>query len=170
MTKSTSKDEKPQFLNINLTMSAANTYTQTTMPLPISPVISGKAGYARVIEILKLFVFMLADTLVEDGSIQCQLTTASKSGYVAPNNCEQFVMQFGRDMQLVTSGAIAIETPFVIDLTDGSGNGILIASSNLYFAATSGGQAAALGVGVKILYRFVDVPLAEYIGVVQSQS
>ena len=69
------------------------------------------------------------------------------------------------------------------DLTDGAGHGILIATDNLYLAAQSEGfdygvaiggtQVAAnngFSVNCDILYRFKEVTLKEYIGIVQSQQ
>lgn len=64
------------------------------------------------------------------------------------------------------------------DLTDGAGHGILIATDNIflvvqglltsYGAATTGAiQAFAQA---DLIYRFKEVALAEYIGIVQSQQ
>lgn len=69
------------------------------------------------------------------------------------------------------------ESPNVHDLTDGAGHGVLIATDNIYLSMTllsasidggsytSNGQARA-----DLLYRFKDVTLTEYIGIVQSQQ
>lgn len=164
------KDIKPQWLNVNITMTAANTYTQVTTPLPINPTLGGGKNKARVIELLKAFVFALPDTLAEDAAIYIQVATKSQASLVAPNNCENFLIQFGRDFQLVTSGAISCDVPMVFDLTDGNGNGMLVATQNIYCAAVTAGQGSALGVGIKFLYRFIDIDMAEYVGIIQSQQ
>lgn len=58
----------------------------------------------------------------------------------------------------------------VIDLTDGDGHGILVATDNIYFQVTSNGFAGAQEQSAKLLYRFKEVSLVEYIGIVQSQQ
>lgn len=66
------------------------------------------------------------------------------------------------------------------DLTDGAGHGILIATDNVYIAASVIGYNTAASGGnlvfisnkmyASLLYRFKEVALAEYIGIVQSQQ
>lgn len=56
------------------------------------------------------------------------------------------------------------------DLTDGAGHGIIVATDNIYVTLFSAGTGVAAEVDVKIMYRFKNVALAEYIGVVQSQQ
>ncbi len=164
------KDEKPQFLNCNLELSAANTFTQVAIPLPIQPSYGAKGAKARVIEILKVFVYAAPDTLAEDAAVVVQLTTRSETALIPNNNCERFIFLLGKDFQLVTSGAVSTEIPVVIDLSDGNGNGILVATQNIYLACYTVGQSGANKIGCKILYKFADVELAEYIGIVQSQQ
>lgn len=61
--------------------------------------------------------------------------------------------------------------PVVIDTSDGAGHGILHASDNIFltmgtehaFATTYTGRA-------RILYRFKDIGVTEFIGIVQSQN
>lgn len=75
--------------------------------------------------------------------------------------------------------------PVTHDLTDGAGHGILVATPNIYFTATGAvydiapGSAtpydvvpliAAWAGGIEILYRWKQVSLQEYIGIVQSQG
>lgn len=63
-----------------------------------------------------------------------------------------------------------VESPFVNDLTDGAGHGILIATDQLFLQIASNSTTIANEVAFKILYRWKNVPLSEYIGIVQSQS
>lgn len=65
--------------------------------------------------------------------------------------------------------------PIVHDLTDESGHGVVVGTDNLYMFMSSRycvGNVADPGMtGIaRILYRFKEVGLAEYIGIVQSQS
>lgn len=71
-------------------------------------------------------------------------------------------------------GFTDIEAYHEVDLTDQAGHGILVATDTLYANFVATGITTALNgldVGVARLgYRFKDVSLAEYIGIVQSQS
>lgn len=55
------------------------------------------------------------------------------------------------------------------DYTDGQGHGILVATDTLYLQIRGGATWATSGY-MKILYRMKNVPLTEYIGIVQSQQ
>jgi len=65
------------------------------------------------------------------------------------------------------------------DLTDGAGHGILIATDNVYLAfdvliSSPAGNNISVLVGsylqADLIYRFKNVSLQEYIGIVQSQQ
>lgn len=60
--------------------------------------------------------------------------------------------------------------PFVQDLTDGAGHGLLIATDNLYLGVDSEATGFAQSVQCKILYRWKNVSETEYVGIVQSQT
>lgn len=68
------------------------------------------------------------------------------------------------------SGSFYRDMPFVLDLTDGAGHGILIATDQIFWQVFSNSFAAAIGVEVKIMYRMKNISLQEYIGIVQSQQ
>lgn len=167
-------DKKPQYINDFVIMSAANTYTQKTINLPINPAAtvsgSGKNAKVRVMEFLKVFFDMLPDTLAEDASMNMQLTWKSQAALISPTEPQNYIALVKQDFQLITSGAIVLVSPIVVDLTDGSGNGILVAVPQIYLGMITAGQSAAINGSCKILYRYVDVDLTEYIGIVQSQQ
>lgn len=164
------KDVNPQFLNVGFALSAANTYTQTAVALPINPAATVGKGKVRVFELLKVFMVMLPDTIADDAAVTCQITTKSQATILAPAGASDYILFFQQDIQLVTSGATITQNPHIIDFTDGNGNGLLIGVPNLYVGATSGGQSAVMGIGCKLLYRYKDVDTTEYIGIVQSQQ
>jgi len=60
--------------------------------------------------------------------------------------------------------------PKVIDLTDGMGHGILVASDYFFVQVDSDGIGAVITTYFKLLYRIKNVALTEYIGIVQSQQ
>lgn len=168
--KNRSGDVNPQYLNVYVTMSGANTYTEATINLPINAAASVMGGKTRVLEILKLFWFLSSDTLAEDAYVAAQIIYNTAAGMLAETDVAKFLSQAWLKMQLVTSGAISTILPLIQDFTDGQGNGILIGSSTLKIGANSVGQGAARTVACKILYRYKDVPIEEYVGLINGQN
>lgn len=83
---------------------------------------------------------------------------------------------------LVVSGSSG-DFPIVNDLTDGAGHGILVATDQIYLIISgqiidfdSGAQYpsaavfTSIAVVAELIYRFKEVTLTEYIGIVQSQQ
>lgn len=70
------------------------------------------------------------------------------------------------------------ESVDVHDVTDGAGHGILVATDNIFVACnftvasvfSTTADTASGAASCNILYRFKEVALAEYIGIVQSQQ
>jgi hypothetical protein len=168
--KSGTVDLNPQFLSEYVTQSGANTYTSKTMILPINPGATiSSTGKVRVMELLKIYLDMAKDTLAEDGYALVQLTYKEQVAILTAVDVEKYIVRLIRKTQLITSGAIMEEFPFVLDLTDGQGNGLLIGQQKLFLGVNTAGQGAALSASIKILYRFKDVNVEEYIGMVQGQ-
>jgi len=71
---------------------------------------------------------------------------------------------------LQTSGAIDRRMPHSVDMTDGAGNGYLFAADTLTMVSMNRGSVQTSSVIAKILYRWVEVGLIEYLGIVQSQQ
>lgn len=172
------KDVNPQWLTFNqLTLSAANTYTETTFAVPISRLPTAR-GKSVVLEVLKVqFSWPDWDSNPAAGgqvaSANMQLrTNASGAGFNQddPVNLTQYKHSWRG--AFTAAGSYMSEDSGVItmDLTDGAGHGLLVASDNLFFGATTANYANAAAFHCRILYRFKDVTLEEYIGIVQSQQ
>lgn len=56
------------------------------------------------------------------------------------------------------------------NFSDGAGHGYLIATDSIFARLFTGGTGVANTAYIRLLYRFKEVDLAEYIGIVQSQS
>ncbi len=164
------KDVNPQFLNAFVTLSAANTFTEKAIQLPVNPGASVGGGRVRVIEILKIFACMEPDTLVEDGATVMNLTYRSHATIRADNEPQDFILKVLVDQQLVTSGAVCYVFPYVADLTDGAGNGYLVCVPSIYLGAITTSMGVARTAYVKILFRYKDVNTEEFIGIAQSQQ
>jgi len=78
-----------------------------------------------------------------------------------------FAMRFAN---FVTTGGYAGNMPIQIDMTDGAGNGILIATDRIFIVGGNLSGTIAATYVCNILYRMVEVGIQEYVGIVQSQQ
>lgn len=166
-----SGDVKPQILTINATQSAADTATTKTFQMPI-PRAGVRAGKATIMEILRVdFYPLLASTQAEaDQSIYLALATAKLTGSTTViQDPRVFAAIMIRD-QITTSGVIATDSPFSVNLNDGAGNGFLVATDTISMILFSASTTVAVDCTCKILYRLVDVDITEYVGIVQGQQ
>lgn len=62
------------------------------------------------------------------------------------------------------------QEPWTDNLTDGAGHGYLVATDYIFAQVGSQNTNAAQFVDIKILYRWKNVGLQEYIGIVQGQQ
>lgn len=72
--------------------------------------------------------------------------------------------------EFLTSGIGDVVWPLHVDLTDGNGNGMLVATDRIFITGGNVGGATAGAYIAKMGYRMVNVGITEYIGIVQSQS
>lgn len=169
-------DVSPQLLTTNLAQTAPNTFIEQVIPVPIARYASDKTT-AVVIELLKVYYNLgEADTnpAAAGGliTIMAQLATSTKNAILFGNPT---VLSFAEKVirgAFTAAGSYAaiIHEPFVQDLTDGAGHGVLVASDSLFFGINTIGFVGVSSVNVKILYRFKRIGLAEYIGIAQSQA
>lgn len=173
------KDVNPQWLSApSIAQSGADTTTSAEIVLPVSRI--ANATRATVIELLKVVVqfsrlpaiaavgesldtetFALStvnrtttNAVINDSSTICMLDIAQRGAFTAGGS-------YGNTMGSV------IQT---FDLTDGAGHGVLIGTDSVFGQIQSSGTGATNSALVKLLYRFKNVGMFEWIGMVQSQS
>lgn len=160
-------DVNPQWFTMVATQSAADTTTTTTFPIPIQRL--PNSGRAQVMEILKI-QWQLPAPVEADSSIQGFMSTSS-FGTTATSFNEPRVFTFiSAFARITTSGTFFQITPVISDVSDGAGHGFLVATDNLFLQVVSAGTSLANTITAKVLYRWKNVNLAEYIGIVQSQQ
>jgi len=160
------KDVNPQYIRFSLEQSAVNTLTLSELRTPV--LISHVGAKVEIMEILKIFVDLDIDTLAEDGALLCHLSTINHAA-IQRLDGSGVIAFVGVRTQLATNGAVLDISPIVIDLTDGNGNGYLVASPTIQLALTSLGQTATRTLTGAILYRMKSVATTEYVGIAQSQ-
>lgn len=170
------KDVNPQFMNLALTTSAADTFTQSQTQIPIQRL--QNAGRAQVMEVLKIWMTttQLIPAVATQTSHQVIASLTTKSMVAMPLINESTLFAYYEKFNTSAFTAAGTGTtsqelePFILDLTDNAGHGFLVGSDNIYLQLTSTAQGIVVVAGVKILYRWKDVSIQEYVGIVQGQS
>jgi hypothetical protein len=163
-------DVKPQLLSFSCTESAADTATTVTQAIPVLRNFSPDGGSrAQLIEVLKVW-FVWPQTGAATSTRQAALSTKNKL-VAAANLADADVFAFAfNGTRFTTSGEIVADLVSCVDLTDGDGNGILIATDNIYLQVSSTNTSAAQTVACKMLYRISGASVIEYVGIVQGQQ
>lgn len=171
------RDVNPQFMSGTLTLSAANTNTTVTQGTPIVRVGPQTGGEAIIMEVLKIYADMPpVDTDAAGATARViNLFFATKGGTPASFSDTSVFGFFQRQIRnaftAAGTGLLDIQDDVKeLDLTDGAGHGVLIATDNIFITGETSNQTAASTFSWKILYRFKRVSLVEYIGIVQSQQ
>ena len=178
-------DVNPQYLQGAVQITVANTPVETTIALPIlRPGVGSSPSKAQVVEVLRLEMSSpgaiatdLAGaaalaTYVETFTVSTTAQTTAVPNLSNPKVIAQFRRLF---TSAFTAAGTYSQAGGVLqhqtwDFTDGAGHGILIGTDNLYFQYDTDGFASLPLATFKLLYRFKEVSLIEYIGMVQSQN
>ena len=175
------KDVNPQYLQGFVTLSAANTATEVTLGTPIVRVGPASGGKSIIMEVLKLWVegpgVDLDNAAATDRNFNFSVSTTSSGGTAAIMNLDnpRTLAKISHELRNAFTAAGTgilfnrIE-PMTWDFTDGAGHGILVATDNIFIQGSTAGMTAAGTFRFKISYRFKEVSLVEYIGIVQSQQ
>jgi len=171
------KDVNPQFYSGVAHMSAADTTTSTGFPLPVTRIPT--ANNVTIIEVLKVYCDLqdlgaIAEVTEISESVMAIFTTVNfgvTKAYFNEPNCWAFFRK-NREAAFTAGGTYSdtSEEPLVLDLTDGAGHGILLATDQFFVQVSSTNTVALNSCFFKILYRFKTVGIAEYVGIVQSQQ
>lgn len=165
-----SGDLKPQLWTLTGTQTGVDTSTTLNFATPVPRGVT--TGRYTVMEVLKVFAYMSISTPAEaDALVFAGLATSdpgsASTGMVSQPTCFAGVMQ---RRLITTSGVMAWDSPIVMDLMDGFGNGVLVATDRIFMRLVSSGTGVANPMTIKLLYRLVDIDIAEYVGIVQSQQ
>lgn len=175
------RDVNPQYMSGLITLSAANTATEVTLGTPIVRVGPASGGKSIIMELIKLWVDLpsldLDAAAATTRTMSFSMSTVSSGGTPAITTLDN-----PRGLALLTetirnaftaAGTGTLEQssdPHVWNFTDGAGHGILVATDNIFIQANTAGFTGAPTFRWKLSYRFKEVSLVEYIGIVQSQQ
>lgn len=187
-------DVNPQWFNIGVLQQDEPNKTRTVVvPVPVNRYPQGRNGRVNIMEILKVYwetTVRLAPNNpgghgISYAGVSAVLTTRQPTAFGGQDFPqlqdpalvdvvvrEYFWPHVNNDPPTTYSpGGIYGETdPVVHDLTDGAGHGLLVASDYLYLQIGTYGLLENGEVKCRLLYRYKQVGLQEYIGIVQSQQ
>lgn len=147
----------------DLTMSAANTWTDT-------PVEIGVSLFQQVALLVNRVEFRpalstLAELAAAGDSLTMMFTSYDPASMPALTDPRIYLYKC-----IETRGAATtlIESPLVLDLADLPGGGILIPPRPLYFGVISAGFAAAATVAFQLYYTVKELSKEDYLELIQS--
>jgi len=171
-------DVNPQWFNLFSTNNPGTSYTETGFPVPVQRL--PESNRAQVMEILKVEWGLGAQTniiaLTAAAFFSAYVTTRS-FGTAEPLGTQQngtVIAKWNLNYYFGTAvGATqTLQTPYVVDLTDGQGHGLLVATDNVYlgYLQTAAAEPISGTFTCRLLFRWKNIGLPEYIGIVQSQQ
>ncbi len=175
---------------------ASSAVAVQSFPLPV-PKFSQKQGKSIVVEILRcrwgiglnvpftslstgyaLSIETVGQLLSKNpGSSLPASTDGSVVDYYSQNG--SYTVSPGTSTTDLLGTDLPNQQPVLHDLTDGAGHGVLIATDNIYLGAQgnisnynihAGATTGPTTVECDLLYRFKEVTIQEYVGIVQSQQ
>ena len=175
-------DVRPQWLNAGtLTMTAADTTIVGTINIPIPRIGLSSTQRATIMEILKVEIYVAGNETDPAHQIMFALATTALAVTGATGQTQaaflstivsdpRVIGAWTESQNITTSGVTKSQYPVVLNMMDGAGHGVLAATDTLSIMFTTDNAAAAGQVTTRILYRTIEVGIAEYVGIVQSQS
>lgn len=169
------KDVNPQWFRGALTLTA-NSSTEDSFQLPITRIPT--ANKVTIIEVLSIQIApktgMATSAVCAIGAYSIKFATSSLGTSTAFHiDDPRVIAEFNETVLTSATGAMHAGTPghYLIDLSDGAGHGILVASDKIYVQCTCANVADLAGTAAfAIKYRFKTVGMREYVGIVQSQQ
>ena len=172
------KDVSPQWLSFATLQTAADTTTTISQAIPRQFLQQGQK-MVQVMEVLKvIFDFpsfnAIASAAESSDSMSIMLSTTSfLTTGVSWSEPRVFAgWRVARLGAFTAAGSYGYAEPrmVVVDTSDGAGHGILIATDNIFSQVVSAGTGQANNVSTKIMYRWKNIPIEEFVGLVQSQQ
>lgn len=179
-----SGDVKPQILTLKSALNAAGDYIVTSFPLPVARIGASK-DKASVIEILRVDWYSGIEDIDEPTVIFVSYLSTSpnvstgttlSAATIAADAADAHTIALSVHQSYIATAGAAGEAignrgwPMRIDLTDGAGNGVLVATDTISIVGGNHNGTAACTFVAKVLYRIVNVGITEYVGIVTSQQ
>lgn len=169
-------DVNPQQMTLFVVQTAADASTFVAIPNPV-PRFPGNNNRAIVMEVLavdwyNVNPFTVTATNVVTGALSTRAPSAA--AFTATQLFADPATFALYQERTLFATAVGFQTSTLTeqhdDLTDGAGHGHLVATDNIVLSVASVATGITNTIYAKITYRFKEIGLAEYVGIVQSQQ
>lgn len=173
-------DVNPQWFTTNA-VAITTTYNDVATPIPIQRLAT--SGRAQVMEILKAYFFPTVNTAQlnitagTNSSGRLYITTRSNGTTEPINQATGGIIVYKGVNIASIAASVSSDIEFIseiMDLTDGAGHGLLVATDQIYIGGINSAANTPFITSstwaCRLLYRWKNVSLQEYIGIVQSQT
>jgi len=175
-------DVNPQIYNLTIVQPIPDGTGISTFPVPVYrfPL---KRDRAMVMEVLRVqWIVENLASVANANSVVGLISTSTPAGiqHLTPSTeAEQFIAlsgptvvdSFSLDGIFATAAGFAYTSRiFDHDKTDSAGHGLLVATDQIFLAFASNGTGLTNRLCCKVIYRWKEVGLSEYIGIVQAQQ
>lgn len=158
-------DVNPQILRFSASESAANTFTQKEIDIPVTRLGNGRL---LVMNIISIRVEPDVGTLGDADIFEWAITSSSKTTMPLYNSGDTIVHD-KTQMIVGAAGQVFLKSMnFDYNLSDGQGNGFLVANDQIYVQVQGTSQTNAMTLRGIILYTMREVSAEEFIGIVRS--
>lgn len=172
-------DILPQTLTLACNNNGSDDYDVTNHFLPI-PRTGTARNRATVFEILWVDWYLDPSSLLsDDGAVFGFLATSALRSDGDTSTLASFALDCANPFSIApaiwvnnftSSGSATYDMPKRVDLTDGNGNGQIVATDRLVLIIGNVGTSVGVNeASCKVGYRMVNVSITEYVGLVQSQ-
>lgn len=170
--KSVTTDVFPNFMSGTLTLSGPNDFTTVRVNTPI-PRLKTIGNRATVMELLWMEMVVSKEDFVDrPDRVEFQMSIGTPPTQISNFGDPLVFATMKYSLGGLNTGLAALITtqwPWITDFQSQDGHGYLLASDAFNVSGDSLGQDAnAIVFGWKLFYRFVSIPLTEFIGIVQS--
>ncbi len=157
--------ENPFRVRATIVESAANTFTQVSVTLPVAAVGGGKV---QAIEVMKSSYNCSAPDLeLSQSNAVTTVWHRDSDTVVRAQDSDNYIDGWRKSIQNVftTSGSSTMETenPVIHDLTDGDGNGQVLMERTIFLAIQGSGNASAKTVESYLLCHLIDLTAEEVV-------
>jgi len=160
----------PNFLTGTLTQTAADTFNTVLVPTPIPRIQTTRGGNkATVMELLWWEInFPSIDLSPGTANITAFLSIGTPPVVVLDFNNPRVVALIRLDSHLTVQGAFHTQQPYRYEMQSMDGHGYLLAAESFHVSIFSLATNVINPIQWRLYYRFIDIPLSEFIGLVQS--
>jgi len=108
--------------------------------------------------------------IANNGNFILQLVTGASPSSIQSPAAGNVIATLGEQTNITTSGAVETLYPLRYSFVNNDGFGYLLATDSFNSVVDSNVIGAVITVSCKLMYRFVEVDMADFVGLVQSQN